>query len=150
MPNFETFTKRMAPQARAPYITIQKRGTISLNKAAHLALGEAEAVELLYDKNEHIVGLRGVLVSAPHAYALRGAGGKEDSATTFIFSGTAFVKYYGIDTSESRRWEAELVDDILCISLDSEATVVTGNRSGKSVGEPQDHDELVREPELRE
>ena len=154
MPNFETFTKRMAPLARAPYVTIQRRGTVSLNKAAHLALGEAEAVELLYDKQARIVGLRGVPLSSPHAYALRGAGGKEDGATTFLFSGTAFVKFYGIDTSESRRWEAELVDDILCVSLDSEATLVTGNRSSKTVdgyadgvlsdapGEPEPRDDI--------
>lgn len=127
MPNFETFTKRMAPLAKKPYVTIQKRGTISLNAAAHAALGEPEAVELLYDRTERIVGLRAVSKEAEHAYALRPQAGK--SVGPFIVSGTAFAKYYKIDTTVSRRWAGQLEGDVLCIDLKQPGTVVTSNRS---------------------
>lgn len=127
MPNFETFTKRMAPLAKKPYVTIQKRGTISLNAAAHAALGEPDAVELLYDRNERVVGLRAVSKEAEHAYALRAQAGK--NVGPFIVSGTAFAKYYKIDTTVSRRWVGQLEGDILCIDLKQPGTEVTSNRN---------------------
>ena len=49
---FETFTRRMVPLVKKPTVTIQKRGTLSFNKAAQVALGEPEAVELLYYKKK--------------------------------------------------------------------------------------------------
>lgn len=128
MPNFETFTKRMAPLVKAPYVTIQKRGTISLNAAAHAAIGSPEAVELLYDKSARIVGFRPVDKSAEHAYPLRTSGGK--AVGPYILSGTAFTKYYGIDTTVSRRWVGRMVDGVLCIDLTEPGTEVTSNRSG--------------------
>ncbi|WP_369197603.1 hypothetical protein [Streptomyces djakartensis] len=127
MPNFETFTKRMAPLVKQPFVTIQKRGTLSLNAAAHALLGKPDAVELLYDRDEQIVGLRAVPKGSEHAYPLRSQGGK--SVGPYIVSGTAFAKYYKIDTEVSRRWVASLVDDVLCIDLKQEGTVVTSNRS---------------------
>lgn len=138
MPNFETFTKRMAPLAKKPYVTIQKRGTISLNAAAHAALGEPEAVELLYDRDERIVGLRAVSREAEHAYALRPQAGK--SVGPYIVSGTAFAKYYKIDTSVSRRWVAQLEGDILCIDLKEAGTEVTSNRSAARRLDSEDED----------
>jgi hypothetical protein len=64
---------------------------------------------------------------AEHAYALRAQAGK--SVGPFIVSGTAFAKYYKIDTTVSRRWVAQLEGDILCIDLKEAGTEVTSNRS---------------------
>lgn len=123
MPNFETFTKRMVPLVKQPYVTIQRRGTISLNASAHDQLGAPDAVELLYDKEEQIVGFRAVPKEAEHAYGLRAAG------KTYIVSGTAFTKYYKIDTSVSKRWPAHMDGDVLCVDLKAEGTEVTSNRT---------------------
>jgi hypothetical protein len=57
---------------------------------------------------------------------MRPQGGKEDGP--YLVAGTAFTKYYGIDTSVSRRWQAAMEGDILCVDLKQESTVVTGNR----------------------
>lgn len=130
---FEVFTKRLVPLANAPYVTIQKRGTVSLNKSSHHLLGAPTAVELLYDPEEQIVGFRAVDPEVEHAYAIRSMGGQgrsESSATTFMVSGTAFFKYYEIDTSEARRYPAEIIDNILRVDLKTEGTIVTGNRNG--------------------
>lgn len=125
MPNFETFTKRMVPLTKAPTVTVQKRGTLSLNKASHVAMGEPATVELLFDRAEQIIGIRGVPAEKAHAYPVRGVG---KDATTFIVAGTAFTKYYEISTDVSRRFAAEMVDDVLCINLRGDSTIVTGNR----------------------
>jgi hypothetical protein len=127
MPEFETFKKRMVPLKKAPYVTIQKRGTMSFNAAAHAALGNPEAVELLYDVKQQIMGVRAVDPAVEHAYPLRSPSKKDQS---FILSGTAFTKYYEIDTTVSTRYPATMEDGILCIDLKQEGTVVTSNRRG--------------------
>jgi hypothetical protein len=125
MGKFETFTKRMVPLAAQPYVTIQKRGVMSFNAAAHALLGQPEAIELLFDRDEQLVGVRKVAPTVEHAYPIRRAAAND---TTYMVSGTAFTKYYGIDTSESVRRPAVMREDVLVIDLKEAGTVVTGNR----------------------
>lgn len=141
MPNFETFTKRMVPLTKTPTVTVQRnKGIMSLNKAAHAAMGEPSAVELLYDQAEQIIGIRGVSEDVAHAYPVRSVG-KE--ATTFVIAGTAFTKYYGINTDESRRYVAGLVDDVLCVYLRGDSTVVsTARQKGGDRGQADDGDDV--------
>jgi hypothetical protein len=126
---FEVFTKRMIPLANQPYVTVQKRGTISMNKSAHALLGDPDAVELLYDADAKVMGFRAVPETVEHAYAIRAMGGKAAS-TTYMVSGRAFFRYYDIDTDEARRYPAALTDGVLCVDLSQPGTVVTSNRSG--------------------
>lgn len=127
MPEFEVFRKRMAPLVKTPYVTIQRRGVISLNAAAYQALGSPSAVELLYDPNEKIVGLRPTGANSEHAYPVRSTASKRES--TFMVSGTAFTKYYGIDTATSVRRRAYVDGGILCLDLKDPGTQIVGNRS---------------------
>ncbi|MFG3683166.1 hypothetical protein ACGF5H_23970 [Micromonospora chalcea] len=133
MPNFEVFTKRMVPLVKQAAVTIQKRGTLSVNRAAFVAMGEPKAVELLYDAKEKMVGLRSVSRETEHAYPIRAQGQKDDGP--YLVAGTAFTKYYGIDTSVSKRWTAEMVGDVLCLDLKKAGTVVTSNRGPKRTEE---------------
>lgn len=126
---FELFDKRNAPLAKAPSITIQKRGIFSISKAAHKLIGEAATVELLFDKDSQIIGIRASEPS-PHAYAIRAQ--TERVGAQVVLSATAFTQYYEIDTSVSRRWEPYMQDDMLCIDLTGTSTVVRGNRTAKT------------------
>jgi hypothetical protein len=128
MPNFEVFKKRMTRPSEQPVVTIQKRGVFSINKAAHTAIGSPKAVELLYDPEERIVGIRGVDETVKHAYPLRTTQKTRD--TTFMASGLAFTKYYGIATETTTRWDAYVEDDILCVDLKRGGTEIVGNRNG--------------------
>lgn len=130
MLNFEVFAKRMVPLTKQPYVTIQRRGTISLNAAARAALGSPDAVELLFDDAERVIGIRGAAADSGHAFPLRAQGGKQSGP--YLISGHAFTVYYGIDTSASRRWPGELIDDILCVDLKEPGVEVTSNRSAVS------------------
>ncbi|MDQ6934278.1 MAG: hypothetical protein M3130_03155 [Actinomycetota bacterium] len=127
MPGFETFTRRLVPLAREPRLTIQKRGTISLNRSAYAVLGSPEAVELLFDRDRSIVGLRSVVPTCAHAYPVRSATG--NGAGPFVVSALAFVKYFGIGIETSMRWDAYLDGDVLCADLGSPGTRVTSNRA---------------------
>jgi hypothetical protein len=124
---FEVFDKRMTPLAKAPSVTIQKRGVISLNKAAHDLVDNAETVELLYDRDRNVMALRAADDSSPHAYAVRN--GSKRGPGQGIVSATAFTQHYGIDTSATRRWKPFLEDGMLCVDLTQEGVVITGNRT---------------------
>ena len=108
---FEVFDKRMTPLAKAPSVTIQKRGVISLNKDAHDLLGGAETVELLFDPVRRVMALRPADDSSPHAYAVR-AGSKRGPGQAIV-SATAFTQHYGIDTTATKRWKPFVEDGML-------------------------------------
>ena len=127
---FEVFDKRMTPLAKAPSVTVQKRGVISLNKAAHDLVDNAETVELLYDRDRQVMALRAADDSSPHAYAVRN--GSKRGPGQAIVSATAFTQHYGIDTTATRRWKPFMEEGMLCVDLSEEGTVITGNRTKTS------------------
>jgi hypothetical protein len=130
VPEFELFTKRMVPLTKAPAVTIGKRGTFSLNRAAQAAIGSPETVELLFAKDERIIGIRPVDSEVSHGYRLRPNSAKEDGQ--HVVTGTSFCRYYDIDTTVSRRWDVTVEDGMLYIDLKSDAVEVTSNRNGRS------------------
>ena len=127
MPNFQTFSRSLLPLKAEPQITIVRRGTMSLNKSAHVALGSPAAVELLYDPAERIVGLRPADPRGKDAYVIRQPTSGEKGP--FVITAMAFTKFYDIDTSESLRRIAYVDDGVLCVCLNDAATSVTSNRA---------------------
>ena len=121
---FETFKRQRLKPGAEPFVTIQKKGVLSLNRAAHAALGEPEAVELLYDRESRLIGMRKVDSSLEHAYTVRsfGRGG------TWLISGTAFASYYDIDTSVPTRRKGRVEDGMLVIDLNDPGTPALSNR----------------------
>lgn len=132
---FELFDKRLVPVAKAPSVTIQKRGILSINKVAHDMIGAAETVELLYDKEERIIAIRPADGSSPHAYTIRPQ--SQRGTGQAVLSATAFTQYFDIDTTVSRRWVPYVIDGMLCIDLKGQSAEVRGNRSKKSEDEGQ-------------
>lgn len=124
---FEVFDKRLTPLAKAPTVTIQMRGIITLNRAAYALMNEPSTVELLYDKEQDVIGIREVSDDTPHGYSVRPQNANKDSGP-LVIAGTAFTQYYSIDTSTSRRWTPELRDGVLCIDVRRGGVEVRGNR----------------------
>lgn len=121
--SFETFDKRTAAATKAPMVTIQRQGSFSLNKAAHAALGSPETVELLFDRENQLLGFKPVSPSSPRAFPVRPQG---PNAGTLMVAGQAFTKHYGIDTSKARRYPVEVRDeDILVLDLRGDSIEVT-------------------------
>lgn len=124
---FEVFDKRQAPMRGAPSVTIQKRGLISINGAAHQLIDRQRVVEILFDPERRVVALRPAEKST-RTYELR-----EPSRTGHTaLSGTAFTESYGIDTSTSRRYEPFVEAGMLCIDLNGDFTEVRGNRAPRT------------------
>jgi hypothetical protein len=129
MANFEAFSRRMLPLKADPHVTIQKRGTISLNRSAFVALGEPSAVELLYDRDRSIVGLRPVDAKADDAYQVRRS--SPSASGPWVISAMAFTRFYDIDTTQSLRWSAYLDNDVLCADISEAGRPVSSNRARK-------------------
>lgn len=127
MPNFESFSRGLVPLKSDPTLTIHKRGLLSLNRSAFDALGSPDAVELLYDRQAAIVGLRTTSGSAGDAVYVRPA--TRSASGPWVVSAMAFVRYYEIDTEVSRRWAAYLDDGVLCVDLTGPAESVSSNRA---------------------
>jgi len=136
---FEEFDKRMSPLGKNPTVTIQKRGTISLNRPAHKLMGEPVAVVLLYDREARVIGLKPTEEDAPNAYVLRPQV-PNNPASTLAVSSLAFTQYYGIDTPVSRRYAPTWDDGILRVDLKSTGVIVRGNRSGRDSEPASDTD----------
>lgn len=129
--SFEAFRRQRAPITTEPAVTIQRRGTMSLNAPAFDALEAPKYLELLFDRDEMLIGLRKAGPEVPHAYLVRPLG---KGGTTHMVSGTAFLAYYGIKFDTARRWIARMQDDMLVIDLKQPGAEVTGNRGRLSSG----------------
>lgn len=128
---FEVFDKRLIPLAKAPIITIQMRGIFSMNRAAYALIESPTHVELLYDKDERVIGIRAVGDDVPHAYEVR-AQTKDKVSGPVIVAGTAFTQYYEIDTNVSRRWTPTVENGILRIDLKDPGVEIKGNRTAQA------------------
>jgi hypothetical protein len=115
MPKFEQFTKRLIPLSKEPTVTMQARGNLSLNASAFAAMGSPKAVHLLYDRDEHIIGLRPADPEDPNSYKLRSFPRRGETGP-HIVTAAAFTTYYEIDTTP-QRYGAVFEDGILCIDL---------------------------------
>jgi hypothetical protein len=129
---FELFTGQR-PVILEPAITIQKKGAISLNRAAYAALGSPEAAELLFDPEERQVGIRKADPSAAHAMPVRPLG---ERGSSWLISGRSFAIYYGIPVDTARRWLAQVVDGMLVIDLKEPGTDVSGVRHRARQADP--------------
>ena len=105
----EVFDRRGAPTQKEPFVTIQMRGLISLNRAAYQALGEPEPIELPYSPSKRIIGIRPGDPKTPHSYPLR----KQNRGGTYLIAGKAFTTHYEIDTKVARRYGVEARANIL-------------------------------------
>jgi hypothetical protein len=127
MAQFDRFIRDQVALKRDPWVTIQKRGTISLNRSAYEMVGSPDAVELLYDAENQIVGMR---VGDPRdrdAMRVRSPTGKDTGP--FVISAMAYLRFYQIAVDDSRRWPAYLEDDVLCVDLRTPSVSVTSNRA---------------------
>jgi hypothetical protein len=132
MPKFEEFSREESRASREdPMFTLQARGLISFNQAAFAALGEPEAVALLYDSSENIVATRKVPKSHQNAYTVR----KQQHAQSYVVGAQKFVAHHNIPTQRARRFPGRDYGEGVWGFALREGTVVQ-NRRGRRAGPP--------------
>ncbi len=120
---WEEFTRRGAPVIDKPLVTIQKSGSLGLNRAAYEALGQPSYVVLMFNQAEQLIGIRVADQDTPHAYPLR----KQQQSESYLIAGRAFVGHYEIEHDSARRYRAEIQDGILTVNLKQDGLEVGRN-----------------------
>lgn len=122
---WESFDKRAVPMTKRPQVTIQSKGILSCNGSCFEALGRPPAVELLFDREEQLIGIRPSDPESAIAYPMRPVGG----GNTFLIAGTAFLNYYKVPFGSPVRYDANMVDGVLTIDLKQPGRDATSNRT---------------------
>lgn len=112
--------------------TLQPSGKVSLSEQAAGNMGRSagvaipEAIELYFDRERQVVGMRAVPRGTAHSYAAR----KQKHGATVVFAAQSFFNHYEIDLGGvSRRFPAYMEEDILCVDLNGTSEVITGPRT---------------------
>lgn len=127
-PDFQVFDRRYAKASSDPTLTVTVRGTLNINEAAFGALGKPEAVVLMYDRAEAVIGLRPAARKETNAYRVGPLGGAGKSWTIVAKD---FCAWIGTDLAEARRYPMAVDDGVGCVALRGDVRVVTGNRNRK-------------------
>ena len=113
MGNFEVFQKGTRPGGNEPTVTLRGRGAIVLNRAAYAALGEPDAVELLFDTEDRRMALRACDKEALNAYPLN----QSRNQQSYSISGNQFARFHKIAIEAPRHLKAVREGDLLCVDV---------------------------------
>lgn len=105
--------RRGNPVSALAFVTVQQLGRFSMNQLAFELLGRPERVELLFDPEEHRIGFRPTTPDDVDSYRVR----KIPTSNSYIVSGESFLPSIGHRPDVTRRYQAELVGDVLAIDL---------------------------------
>lgn len=122
---FEVYDRKnlhtIAPKLE-PVGTIRSNGDLTLSPEAFELMGAPESVELLYDPQNKIVGLRES--DEYHAYRVA----RHPSGWKLI-AAKSMLNFYGVSITESTRYNVTLRDGMAQINLRKPIKVVSRNRA---------------------
>lgn len=123
--NWETFEGQQyrATARKEPRVTLGLKGTFYLNGIAYEALGAPAAVEMLYDGNRRIIGLRPVDIKKRNAFAIK-RHGKHGHYKRICAA--AFCTHYRIPSRETLLFEGVDLDNDGVLLLDLGQTIRVG------------------------
>ena len=145
MRQFEEFTGRSTPSSsKMLRVALQKRGTMSLNRAAFKALGEPSHVILFFDKESRAIGIKPADGSVRHAYPVR----KQEQAASYLFAAQAFCKHYDLLTGVTTAFEPTLEDGMLVFEFDKGVEIASRTRASSGDTEKADETDPALEADL--
>ncbi len=109
MEGFEEFDQYHSRSVKTLFVSIQRRGNMSLNRSAFKALGEPKAVKMLFNRSKRQIGLCSTTSDDFRSVPVRRQGHTE----SYLIAGLTFCKEYDIDTTTARRYMGELQEGIL-------------------------------------
>jgi hypothetical protein len=96
------------------HVTIDRRGHLFLNRHAIEAMGEPDAVTLIYDRRRSTIGLKRSPLDKPNAYRLKR---KSRSKAKMLYI-SHFCRHYSICPDETLAFAAEVnKDGVLILDL---------------------------------
>jgi len=125
MEGFEEFDQYHSRSVKTLFITIQRRGNFSLNRAAYKALDEPEAVKMLFNRSKRQIGFRKADSNVSRSTPVR----RQHQSESFLIAGLTFCKEYDIETTTARRYVGKIQDGVLIVDLNEPSTNATGPRA---------------------
>lgn len=103
-----------------PRVTLGAKGTFYLNGAAYEALRSPAAVEMMYDSNERVIGIKPIDPQRRNAFVVKhhGSGGSYKR-----ISAAAFCRHFRIDTRDTVLFEEPDLDNDGVMRLDRARTI---------------------------
>ena len=126
--NFERFEEKpRVPNGKEPHVSLFSYGKMYLNRRAIELLGEPDAVALMFDRRQKVIGVQGVPPSRHYAFRLNK---KDKRSLGSTIAATSFLKHYKIHPSETLAFPNLTVnaDGIMILDLND---VVIATKKGK-------------------
>jgi hypothetical protein len=105
-------------------ITINAKNILTFNKFARKMLGEPEAVLLLFEKKESMIGLVAASLKDQDAFPMKPKGG----GLNYIVHAAPFCRHFGIVIEKTERFDGPEIDDQGILRLDLKNTHDVSNR----------------------
>jgi hypothetical protein len=111
-------------------VTLNSRGVILLNKAAYECMGSPGAVELMFDEEEGVIGLKPKDLRHQNAFPLKGKWVDKKKYQYRIIHASPFCKHFDIQPKSTILFTQPDMDDdgTLLLSLDTAVNVGRGSR----------------------
>ena len=111
-------------------VTLNSRGVILLNKAAYECIGSPGAVELLFDEDEGVIGLKPKDLRHQNAFPLKYKGTSSKKYQYRIISASPFCKHFDIKPKSTILFTQPDMDNdgTLLLALDTAVNVGRGSR----------------------
>jgi len=117
----------MSKSDKRPLISLQLRGSFQINRAAYELIGMPTKIQLLYNKEKHLVGFRKVKEDERASYNVR----KSRTSSTYVVSAQAFVNHYDIPLTETRRYLVMTYGEV--VGIDLNAPEAASSRAAKAL-----------------
>ncbi len=133
---WEEFTQKTVGNPDFIRVSLNPRGVFGLNQKAVGLLGAPDAVVLLFDKVNRLIGLKASSADVNHAYELK----QQGTSQSYFLRAKSFCNFYGIDTDDTVVFnDVQLEDGVIVLQL---ANVTESARRARTIKFPdEDYDE---------
>ena len=113
-------------RSQRPRVTLNKHRTMVMNQIAYKGIGAPKAVELMFDTNRKLIGLRSCDPAKKNAFSIRPS--KQGRHVSIALG--AFLTHFDIKPSRTVLFEDPLInpDGLLTLDLTKTTAVTRGSR----------------------
>lgn len=94
---WEEFTQKAAAKGDAIRVSLNARGNFALNQKAVETLDTPEAIVLMFDKANQLIGLKASSTEVNHAYELK----RQGTSQSYFLRAKSFCNFYGIEFGDT-------------------------------------------------
>ena len=111
-------------------VSIDRRGTISFNTFTHKSLGSPEAVTLMFEEEDSVIGITAGNPRDPEAFAVKRSTGR----STCVVRAAPFCRDMGIKLARTEGFDRPEIDEDGILCLDLKVTHDLTRRKRSSIG----------------